>query len=288
METTDLRSRAVRVALQRLQTAHASAKFVDEPAGYLADWRDNVIEGISTEDVERDLHRASGNELEDGPRAPAKFKAAYSSCALVVNTFGPFRHAPGQLSLAGICDFTSVQFEVGVENGLRGGNPTCDLVALTPASVVAVESKFLEPLMCAPADLSPQYAAAFLGAAGQEPVAERAWSRMYHRLSDDPNTYRHLDAAQLVKHYLGLMHSFPRLERTLFYLYWEPVNASDLSAYRDFRREITDFALSVADCDTRFVAKSYRAQLQEWQHNRARLDLTAHLERLRRRYEFAI
>jgi hypothetical protein len=282
-----LRARAVAIASERLRSARPGAHFIDQPAGYVVDWADNLVADVTPADFESDLRRGSGSELDGQPDAPAKFCAAYSSCALTVNTFGPFRHAASRLTLAGISEFSDVEFEFPCDNGLQGTNPNFDLFARTRYSVVAVESKFLEPLSCKPADFSPQYARAFIGA-DQRPNAEEPWVKMYRRLCSDPLTYRYLDAAQLVKHYLGLWHSFPELNRTLFYLYWEPANAAELAAYRDFRREITDFALAVAGCDTRFVAKSYRAQLQEWQHNRAHLDLTSHLERLHQRYDFAV
>jgi hypothetical protein len=111
---------------------------------------------------------------------------------------------------------------------------------------------------------------------------------MYARLRSDPQTYRHLDAAQLVKHYLGLRHSFPTHERTLVYLHWEPANAADLAVYRDLRLELNDFAAVVAGCDTRFVALSYPSLWREWQQNRACVDMSKHLERLRQRYAFGL
>lgn len=288
IKTNDLRPRAVRAAAERLRTHRPTARFLDRPEGYLTDWIDNLVEGVTPVDFEADLRRGDGAELADRGDKPAKLQAPHSSAAMTVNTFGPFRHAPSKLALGGITGFNSVEFEYSCANGLQGTSPNFDLFAVTDHSVIAVECKFLEPLACPPAAFSQQYVAAFEGTATQHAVAEMPWVRMYRRLCSDPLTYRHLDAAQLVKHYLGLQRSFPQLNRTLFYLYWEPDNAADLGPCRDFRREITDFALSVAGCETRFVAKSYRAQLQEWQHNRAQLDLTPHLAQLRQRYEFAV
>jgi hypothetical protein len=281
MNSTELRSHAVRAAGARLRESNLSLVFAEKPDGYLADWKHNVIAGVAIDHIEQDLRRGSGCELDDLGLGAAKFCAPHSSAALAVNTFGPFRRAPANLVLAGLCSFDTVEFEYPCPNGLQGTRPHFDVYARTAYSVIGVESKFLEPLDCPPAEFSPQYAAVMN-------TAEVPWARMYRRLCDDSLTYRHLDAAQLVKHYVGLAHGFPRMNRTLFYLYWEPANAADLAPYRDFRREITDFALAVSGCETRFVAKSYRAQLQEWQHNRAHIDLGAHVERLMQRYDFAI
>lgn len=264
------------------------ARFLATAPGYLDDWQDNLIEGVTPADFEEDLRRGDGGELVDGPTGPAKFRAAFSSSALAVNTFGPFRRQPTRLSLAGVTGFELVEFEYPCENGLIGGNPNFDLFGRTAATVVAVESKFLEPLRSRPASFSDQYARPFRGTPTHPAVAEAPWANMYSRLRDDPQTYRYLDAAQLVKHYLGLIHAFPDRHRTLMYLYWEPSNATEFGPYRDLRREVADFATAVATCETRFVALSYPSLWREWQHNQSRTDLSAHLERLRQRYEFVL
>lgn len=285
---TDLRLRAEQAATDRLRKLRPHARFLETPSGYLADWEDNLIEGVSRGDFEADLRRGSGNELADEAGAPAKFRAAFSSAALAVNTFGPFRHQPARLALAGVTGFDSVEFEYPCENGLVGKNPHFDLFARTSSTVLALESKFLEPLRSTPASFSDQYDRPFKGSLVQAPTAEAPWARIYQRLRSDPRSYSYLDAAQLVKHYLGLLHSYPTLERTLVYLYWEPGNAAEVGAYRDLRREVNDFAAAVAGCSTRFVALSYPALWLEWQHNRAQVDLSAHIERLRQRYDFPL
>jgi len=285
---TDLRSRAELAAMERLRLTRPDVRWREAAAGYLADWRDNLIEGVAAADVEADLRRGAGNELTDQPDEPSKFCAAFSSSALAVNTFAPFRLRPERLSLAGVTGFDAIELEYPCDNGLVGTNPHFDLFARTATTVIAVESKFLEPLQQKPAKFSDQYARPFMGTVERPRIAEEPWARMYARLRSDPQTYRHLDAAQLVKHYLGLRHSFATLERTLVYLYWEPANAADLPVYRDLRLEINDFAAAVAGCDTRFVALSYPSLWVEWQQNRACVDMSQHLERLRQRYAFGL
>ena len=285
---TDLRSRAELAAMERLRLTRPDVRWREVAAGYLADWRDNLIEGVAAADVEADLRRGAGNELTDQPDEPSKFCAAFSSSALAVNTFAPFRLRPERLSLAGVTGFDAIELEYPCDNGLVGTNPHFDLFARTATTVIAVESKFLEPLQQKPAQFSDQYARPFMGSVDRPRIAEEPWARMYARLRSDPQTYRHLDAAQLVKHYLGLRHSFATLERTLVYLYWEPANAADLAVYRDLRLEINDFAAAVAGCDTRFVALSYPSLWVEWQQNRACVDMSQHLERLRQRYAFGL
>jgi hypothetical protein len=142
----ELRRRAEGAAIERLRLARPAARFLATAPGYLDDWQDNLIEGVTLADFEDDLRRGDDGELVDGPTGPAKFRAAFSSCALAVNTFGPFRRQPEKLTLAGVTGFELVEFEYPCENGLIGTKLNFDLFARTTATVIAVESKFLEPL----------------------------------------------------------------------------------------------------------------------------------------------
>ncbi len=160
-----------------------------------------------------------------------------------MNTFAPFKAHPDALTLAGISGFTRPpKFEGKCPNGLFEANgepsrsPNLDLLAFAGDTVVAVESKFLEPLSKKKQELSPKYVAPFLGTDGTGPVAEPEWSEMYTRVArmaaypKEDLPYTHLDAAQLVKHYLGLKVSYPQQKRVLVYLYWEPTNAGGIDA----------------------------------------------------------
>lgn len=121
---------------------------------YLLRWLDNLVEGVIPADFEADLRTGDGSELKDrysrrtGKPIPAKFCAPYSSAALAVNTFGPFRHRVPLPSVAGLAGFTIVRFEHRCDNGLRTRHcPNFDLLLQADdAAVVAVESKFLETL----------------------------------------------------------------------------------------------------------------------------------------------
>ena len=44
-------------------------------------------------------------------------------------------------------------------------------------------------------------------------------------------SFRRRDAYQLIKHYLGLRHTYPMRPLTLIYLFWEPTNAVDLAIF---------------------------------------------------------
>jgi hypothetical protein len=262
---------------------------------------DNLIPGVSLADFEADLDAADGNELRDGRTKPAKFCAAYSSSALAVNAFAPFKARPQALTLAGLGGFTApLRFERKCPNGLLDENgqparaPNLDLLVPAGDAVVAVESKFLEPLGSKKQALSAKYELPFVGAESTRPIAGPAWTALYRVVAamkdqkPKERPFRHLDAAQLVKHYLGLKVSFPRQPRTLVYLYWEPTNAAELPEFIRHRAEVADFAARVERCDTRFIALSYAALWQEWETNTAWPDLRTHLVQLRDRYAFPI
>lgn len=284
----DLRNRAELAAAQRLDAIRDGARFDAPRTGYLYDWHDNLLEGVEPEFFERDLLEGSGSKLADLPGRPAKFKAAFSSSALVVNTFAPFRRDPGRFSIGGMDDFTECRFEYACPNGLQGSHPHFDFFAGSPAAAVAVESRFLELLQPAYAEFSRQYLLPFEGSASAPPVVETPWANAFRALCNDPQTYRHLDAAQLVKHYLGLRHSFPERQRALVYLYWEPTNARDHLVYGNHRKEVADFAHRVRGCATRFIALSHADLWRDWEQRAAWPGMAEHIARLRNRYDFAI
>ena len=72
--------------------------------------------------------------------------------------------------------------------------------------VVAIESKCLEYLSPHAEEFSPAYLNGF-----RDARRGTAWYRELLRFVDAPRSYRWLDVAQLVKHALGLMHTYLRM-----------------------------------------------------------------------------
>ena len=304
--TTNLLDRAKRAAANQLKGLKPAGVFRTDRPLYVHKWVDNLVPGVVLEDFEQELRHGDGNELDDityksGLRRPAKFCASYSSSALTVNTFAPFRARPAALTIAGIAGFTSPpKFEAKCPNGLfetngeQSRSPNLDVLAFAGDTVVAVESKFLETLSKKKQDLSPKYVDPFLGTSGAPAIAEPVWTEMYKRVArmtaypgeDLPYTY--LDAAQLVKHYLGLKVTHRNQARTLVYLYWEPTNADDIGAYQQHRKEVADFTARVSGGDTKFLSLSYRQLWQEWETSSTWRGMREHLVRLRARYSFPI
>jgi Restriction Endonuclease associating with ARP len=140
-----LKKRLEEVASKRLEDAKGRDVFRSAPAGYTLKPEDNLIQGLTRDDFWCDLESGDGSELKDTKRGPAKFCAAYSSSALAVNSFGPFRRHPERLELLGF-SFEEAQFERKCPTGLGGNAPNLDFLARGKEIVVGVESKFLEPL----------------------------------------------------------------------------------------------------------------------------------------------
>lgn len=203
---------------------------------------------------------AAGNEIASG-----KFASPQSSAALAANGFGWFIDRPGDCPLfPSIADLAGPVREVAVEREVRlpwrgGRHPWLDAVLWTDSHVIGVESKRHEPFRDAKqAELSDAYDREVWGE-GME-----GWCAMRDLLRAQPKRYRFLDAAQLVKHALGLASEQNRsgLAPVLLYLYAEPQDAAYGSdVFLAHRREIEDFHAIVAGTRVRFAACSWRCWL---------------------------
>jgi hypothetical protein len=242
--------------------------------GYAVDLEDNLLPGITPDQIAVEFGAGAGNELEGKMRAP------WSSSALAVNSFAPWVAHPGALALAGLSGFTAaLKFEAQCPNGVSAIPPHLDVLLERGDEIVGVESKCIESLRAKKAKVADAYKR--LAAAGDL----RAKSRWFAALTEVPS-FRLLDAYQLVKHYLGLTHTYPSKPLVLVYIYWEPSNVEVFAPFVDHRREVEQFASLVVDDPTcRFLALSYREHWQELEQlAQPPAFLVMHLQELRRRY----
>ena len=247
------------------------------PKGYVSTVNENLIEGVSLQDFEADLRQGNGNELKE------KFRAVYSSSALVVNTFAPFKANPNALRLLGRDGFAPLIFERKCPHGIPGRRPpNLDVLTEDLAGIVAIESKCLEHLSPHVAEFAPAYESEI-----KDERCQSAWFREMQRLRKLPRTYRWLDVAQLIKHAFGLAYTFPNRPVTLLYLYWEPSNADMFPMFDEHRREIARFAEAIAGDGPKFVSMSYPELWQGWQAVTEPEWLKIHVSRLRTRYAVA-
>jgi hypothetical protein len=252
----------------------AAPRVMLDEKGYVSDARQNLIEGVRLEDFEEEFRQADGNELE------GKFRAVYSSSALVVNTFAPFKANATALPLGEFSGFASLHFERKCPHGLIGRrSPNLDVLVDGPNGVVAVESKCLEPLRSHKAEFAPAYEAEI-----KDQRRRSEWFQEMRRLAEKPRMYRWLDAAQLVKHAFGLAYTFPDQHATLLYLFWEPANPEAYPSFAEHRAEVAQFAASIKGERPDFVAMSYPELWKLWDTCPTPEWLPAHVGRLRARY----
>jgi hypothetical protein len=270
-----IKSRALSALQDALRRQRAGVP-VDKD-GYVADFRDNLLPLVLREDFEADLSAGDGNELQ------TKFRAAHSSSALAVNCFAPFRSRMAYLKLQSGEIFDTLQFERKCPTGLRGGRaPNLDVVVSGLESIIGIESKLTEYLGRHCAQFSPAY-----GEQIRDSRTEQGYFHEMKRLMDAPDSYKWLDAGQLIKHAFGLAHTFKDQPVSLLYLFWEPLNPDAHPVFAEHRAEIAEFSERVTGATPAFKAMSY-AEL--WAVMRADAPdlLNAHLDALEGRYSVLI
>ena len=110
----------------------------------------------------------------------------------------------------------------------------------------------------------------------------RATSRWYQHIRLGNSQPRHVDVAQLVKHFLGLSREFPNHLTVLLYFYWGPENWRDIAECLEHRAELQRLSYSLAADPVRFASLSYPELWDRW---KARGILDAGMsEALRQRY----
>ncbi|MFN5997369.1 MAG: hypothetical protein ACK47C_15500 [Paracoccaceae bacterium] len=224
------------------------------------------LPGIPVDAVLAALGRSPGNELASG-----KFDSPESSAALAANAFGWFLDRPRSLQpLPGVPMGLPVSVEIEAE--LRfpwsgGRHPWLDAAVTTATTLVGVDSKRYEPFR-------PGKANSF-----SEAFDSRDWGKGMARytamrlaLIDGRQTYRCLDAVQLVKHAYALRtQSVKRgLGAVLVYLHAAPAtwaNGKPVSpdAITRHQAEITDFARAVKGDDVSFVSLRWADLLADWE-----------------------
>ncbi|MEA2278750.1 MAG: hypothetical protein QOC78_3710 [Solirubrobacteraceae bacterium] len=253
------------------------------PDGYVERFEDVLLAGFSAQTkaaVRAQLSGKGGSELVARGSGAPKFQAAHSSACLAANVFAPFLVERDGVPLGEQTFSGETRLEVECASGLRGTPPTLDCL-VRGAAVLAVESKCTEAFTAHQADFRPAYRQAMAS-------VHPSWRSEYERLLEDPRRYRYLDAAQLLKHYLGLRRLFADQPVTLAYLYWEPANASEVAPCAVHRAEVAEFARRVADPRLTFVAMPYRELWDDWAQADCPAWLRNHVAALRRRYDVEV
>ena len=243
----------------------------DNARRYAKNLEENLLDGITRQEIEQEFQAGAGKELE------SKMLAPWSSSALVVNSFAPWRRSPATLRLAGLKGFTKpFEFEAQCPNRVSRIPPHLDLLLGRGEEIVGVESKCIEFLTPKLQAVSPKYKAI---------EDARATSRWFAALDSVPE-FLLLDAYQLIKHVLGLTHTYSERSLTLVYIYWEPDNAGEYSVFKKHREEVQNFSgLVEGDTMCSFRQITYP---KHWTEQESATDQPAwiaqHIARLRQRY----
>jgi hypothetical protein len=246
----------------------------------------DTLSAEQREAVLSDLDEGAGNPRED-------LTSAVSSALIAVNAFGAFigrRHSDELLKLT----LSSPRFERKYPvSGVRTWPervPNLDVVQVDGDRAVAIESKLAEPWRGKPRfRLSSQYdepAECFSAALREEMNAVRAAH------------YELFDAAQAVKHLLGLhsavkrdpAKSGPRLPKqtTLVLLHWEPEHATDEPLIGALHDEAEAFRDRIAGGPIAVQLLSYPRLWRTWQAEGQPSWLRAHADALADRYQVGL
>lgn len=91
-----------------------------------------------------------------------------------------------------------------------------------------------------------------------------------------------------MKHYLGLLNYVQKKidhKPILFYLYWKPVNASEIAEYQKHDQEVEEFKTKVAGSSVEFKSMSYPELWEAWSKEPSLAD---HTRKLMERYQVRI
>jgi hypothetical protein len=242
---------------------------------YVVDVADSLLPGLSVRDIAGEFSAGAGGELRGKMRAP------WSSSALAVNAFLPWRLRREAVPVLELGPFAPpFAFEAKCPNNVSSIPPHLDVLFKLEGKIVGVESKCTEFLQGGThLDVSVRYLAL---AAANDPRASSKWFLLLACTAE----FALLDSYQLVKHYLGLRNTYPDDELVLAYVYWEPATAEAEPVFRAHRDEVTRFAGLVAgDTSCRFVPASYADLWRQWASlPDAPAWLAGHVEQLQRRY----
>ncbi len=223
------------------------------------------LPGVPGDKVLAALKRSPGNEVDR-----RKFASPESSAALAANALGWFLERPSLMPpLPGVPmgKVDTVDVEAEMRFPWSGGrHPWLDAALTTATTLVGVESKRYEPFR-------PGKTTVF-----SEAYESRDWgpgmaryNAMRRALASGQQTYRCLDAVQLVKHAYGLRTQGIKRARgaVLVYLHaapqaWANLKPVDPAAIARHEAEIVDFARAVKGDDVTFVAVRWREVLAAW------------------------
>jgi hypothetical protein len=246
---------------------------------YTKSLEENLVDRTTANFVRKQLNQGSGSELAG---AKPKIQSVGSSSALVANTFVPWIPWLNRLRVGGMVGFQEIQLEKKMSSGLGGVPPNLDVFLGHDSSPVFLEAKFLEPL----SEKVPSFSESYQRI--DDVRTKSAWYQLFEKLTGGDSNYRHLDVAQLVKHFFGITNPANGIQNpTLIYLYWEPGNAEEFEEFTKHRFEVNRLEEFVGDdAQLQFRSMTYRDLWLEWE--KVGDWESEHVQRLRSWYDLSI
>lgn len=195
--------------------------------GYVTELEDNLFQPMSARAASA-FAAGGGSELLGRNAAPPKMQALHSSAALAVNVFDYWSEqdlAPIGRALGLSGRMTCLQFEMQFPTGLGGTPPNLDLAFTSDKELVTgVESKFTEwltPKLPGKQLFKEKYLPKGDGSPGRWATVQLPRCQALAEDLDTGKThFRYLDAAQLLKHVLG-MATLCAGRFSLYYVYFD-------------------------------------------------------------------
>ncbi len=228
-----------RLQILRQQQGWAANWKIAVPSGYTESLDANLFQALHS-DTLAEFQRGSGDELGGNGRR-GKMQALHSSSALAVNVFDYWRRrslawVAGALSLTS--EPLSLRFEVQFPTGLPGNPPNLDLAfVLADQRTAAVESKFTEPYAHAKQAVPFKLTYFPTGNGLWHDCALPRCQKIADRLHRRELQFEYLNAAQLIKHVLGLAQ--PSVGQFILFYLWYSVPSEEA---RQHGEEINAFA----------------------------------------------
>ncbi len=253
--------------------------------------RFGTVATISSSELARGLTQVAGgvsSELSASAAKRPKFLSAYSSAALALNIFAPF--LDGRTLVLDGHALQQPKLGAMLKIGAGCGRPVFNLLSRNDNAVVAVESRCTEQLKAKTRAAATDFATLQQRPDGdsyaprtRELAAGPGAVELYELLAGEPTAFRYVDAAQLLKQYLGLRNTHGTNACTLLYLYWEPENAADLDVCVAHAEEVERIGAYLTDRSVTFKALTMTALWEAWVEGDNAI-LARHAAALQRRY----
>jgi hypothetical protein len=242
---------------------------------------DNVIENLITDfpnwnRIKNQLSQGSGGSLNDLHRI-------YSSAALCVNNFAPFEDDPNLTKVFEYSGLTSASFEKKISTGLKGTPPNLDVFLESQDVIIGIESKYLETLEISKEHTNKNLEKSYLNRKELSYLPDSFNELIEHYVKIDKEMY--LDAAQLIKHSIGLINEAQNSQRkaVLFYIYWRPRNHEDFCNYAVHSEELEEFAIQMSKLNNS-IEFQHMPYDEFWRKYKNDPVLGQHFQRVQERY----